>query len=195
MHPRICVVGGVTNRDELWGAILVKLRWRHWGAGRALARGFSVDTETGKRSPVRVAAFAMVRCGMTGSSYTKLRMASGQSPVLTLRLASCETPSMAHSSNHVPPQNVFDGCYSGNRGARKRIEPKTSRMTCREAKATLVVVPNAVGTWNAISRNPVNKTATRWLCREYPRADYPLEVRCETGGRHFEVVGVGRQSG
>jgi len=90
VHPRQCFVNGWARQDEVWVAVLVDLHWHHWGAGRALARGFALNPDTNKRSPIRVAAYAKVSCGMTGSSYTKLRLAGGEGGVLTLHLAFCE---------------------------------------------------------------------------------------------------------
>ncbi len=154
----------------------------------------TVNPETFTRSPVRVAAFAKVSCGTTGSSYTQLRLAGGQEGVLTLRLAYCDAPTMARSSSAGSPPNPLDGCYGHNQRGRNRIEPRTSKLTCRAAKAFLLILPNAVGTWPITVRNPVKKTVTRWICRIYPHADYPLEIRCNRGERYFEVAGVGRNS-
>jgi hypothetical protein len=95
MHPRRCIVFGVARGGEGWGLILINLRWHHWGAGRTLARGFSVNPsivnpETFKRSSVSVSAYAKVSCDTTASSYTKLRLAGRQGGAPTLSLASCE---------------------------------------------------------------------------------------------------------
>jgi hypothetical protein len=88
----------------------------------------------------------------------------------------------------------LEGCFGSNPRGHYRIEPRTSELTCRDVKAFLILLPDAIGRWPVTDRNPVKNTISRWICRTYPAATYHLRVRCRHDGRYFVVLGVGRDS-
>lgn len=77
-----------------------------------------------------------------------------------------------------------------NHGAKSRIKPQNSGFTCAQIQSILLVLPDTVGTSRLESSAPNQGQ----VCRIYPPAAYPLEVRCHRGQRHFEVVAISRSA-
>jgi hypothetical protein len=87
--------------------------------------------------------------------------------------------SQAESSSGLP-----DPCVIKSRGSVSRIEPENSDLSCTSIRSILKILPNATGVWPLDDNqgNPV------WVCRVFPRAALPQEVRCSHDQRHFEKV-------
>lgn len=81
-----------------------------------------------------------------------------------------------------------DPCVVSHHRGESRIKPQNSGLTCATVQTILLVLPDAVGKWWLEASIPSQGR----ICRVYPPAAYPLEVKCHHGGKHFEVDGISR---
>lgn len=71
-------------------------------------------------------------------------------------------------------------------GVKSRIRPENSGLPCSSIQSILVILSNGTGVSPLYNGNgePI------WVCRKYPKATLPREVRCHEGKLHFEMVRV-----
>ena len=78
------------------------------------------------------------------------------------------------------------GCSLENEEGRQLlIQPQSSRLSCREIKQLMLLLPNAPGVWPLYTNRRITE-----ICRVY-KANAKAQVRCYERGhrdRHFEVV-------
>lgn len=70
-------------------------------------------------------------------------------------------------------------------GVKSRIRPENSGLPCSSIQLILMVLSNEAGVTPLYSGNG----EPSWVCREYPKAALPREVRCHEGTLHFEGRG------
>jgi len=94
------------------------------------------------------------------------------------------TGSSACGSQTVSGSVEEDRCVIESKGSVSRIQPENSGLSCTTISSILKVLPDATGVW------PLDDDQGKpvWVCRKFPKAALPQEVRCHYDGRHFQKV-------